>query len=243
VNQHPLTLDGIQAILFDLDGTLRHDRPSYNHAFPRYAAELGVYGSEETRRAALRWAHFYFAGSSEIDEDNHTLGHDEDLFWTNYLRRWLIVYGSAPDRAADLAPALYRRIQQAVQPEDWVDPGTAPILETLTGAGYTLGVVSNRSEAYDDLLAELGLAPFFQFAVASGVVDSWKPDPGIFHHAVELAGTCPERTLYVGDNYYADAVGAQNAGLRAVLFDPEGLFPDAECPAIRSLTELTKALP
>lgn len=243
MTQQPLIPDSIQAVLFDLDGTLRHDRPSYNHTFPQYAAELGVYGSEQTRRAALRWAHFYFAGSSEIEDDNRTLGHNEDLFWTNYLRRWLIVYGCAPDRAADLAPPLYRRLKQAVEPEDWVDPGTTRILETLEGAGYTLGVVSNRPEPYDELLEELGLAPFFQFAVASGVVNSWKPDPGIFHHAVELAGTCPERALFVGDNYYADALGAQNAGLQAVLFDPEGLFPDAECPAIASLTELTIAIP
>jgi putative hydrolase of the HAD superfamily len=243
VTQQPLTLDGIQAVLFDLDGTLRHDRPSYNQTFPEYAAELGVYSSEEARRATLRWAHFYFAGSSEIKEDIRTLGHNEDLFWTNYLKRWLIVYGCEPGYAAELAPSLYRRMKQADEPKDWVDPETTRTLETLEGAGYTLGVVSNRPETYDELLEELGLAPFFQFAVASGVVNSWKPEPGIFRHAVELAGTCPEHALFVGDNYYADALGAQNAGLQAVLYDPEGLFPDAECPTIASLTELTKAIP
>ncbi len=171
--------------------------------------------------------------------DDGGLGHDEGLFWTNYLRRWLIVYGCTPQRAATVAPELYRRIQSANQPKDWVEPGTSAILAQLKDAGFQLGVVSNRSEPYDDVLEALGLAPFFNFAVASGVVESWKPDPGIFQHAVGLAQTCPEQALYVGDNYYADALGAQNAGLKAVLLDPDGLFPDAECPVIRSLRELT----
>ncbi len=68
MTEKTLTFDGIQAILFDLDGTLRHDRPSYNDVFFQYAAELGVDGSEEKRRVALRWAHYYFAGSREITE-------------------------------------------------------------------------------------------------------------------------------------------------------------------------------
>jgi HAD superfamily hydrolase (TIGR01549 family) len=190
----------------------------------------------------LRWAHYYFAGSREITEDDRALGHDENLFWTNYLRRWLTVYGCTPQRAVTVAPELYRRIQRAIQPNDWVEPGTLAILAELKDAGFKLGVVSNRPEPYDDLLEALGLAPFFNFAVASGVVESWKPDPGIFHHAVGLAKTRPEHTLHVGDNYFADARGAQNAGLKAVLLDPDGLFPDADCPVIRSLRELTLPL-
>ena len=33
-------------------------------------------------------------------------------------------------------------------------------------------------------------------------------------------------------------IGAQRAGLKPVLLDPEGLFPEAECSVIRSLSEL-----
>ena len=57
MRRHPLSLNGIQAVLFDLDGTLRHSRPSYNHATFDLAAEFGVEGSDDTRRDALRWAH------------------------------------------------------------------------------------------------------------------------------------------------------------------------------------------
>jgi HAD superfamily hydrolase (TIGR01549 family) len=242
VSSPKLSLEGIRAILFDLDGTLRHNRPSYNDAFFDFCAELGVPDSRENQRRALRWAHYYFAGSAENAADRQRLGHDEDLFLTNYVHRWLIAYGCAPARATDLAPDLYQRMKEAIQPTNWVDPEAPQTLKRLKEAGFTLGVVSNRSEAFDDLMNELDLARYFEFAVAAGEVGSWKPDKGIFLHAIERAGSCPECTIYVGDNYFADVVGAQSAGLRPVLLDPEGVFPDAECPVIRSLSELQNGL-
>jgi FMN phosphatase YigB (HAD superfamily) len=35
-----------------------------------------------------------------------------------------------------------------------------------------------------------------------------------------------------------DVVGARAAGLRGVLLDEAGLYPDADCPRVRSLAEL-----
>jgi FMN phosphatase YigB (HAD superfamily) len=49
--------------------------------------------------------------------------------------------------------------------------------------------------------------------------------------------TAPE-TVYVGDNYYADILGARRAGLQPVLYDPNLIFPDADCATIRSFDEL-----
>ncbi|MGD9093049.1 MAG: HAD-IA family hydrolase, partial [Anaerolineales bacterium] len=74
------------------------------------------------------------------------------------------------------------------------------------------------------------------------VVESWKPDPVVFQHAVQNYGIRPERVLYVGDNYYADVVGAENAGLVPVLVDPEGVFPDANCMVIYEVGELPELL-
>lgn len=238
MTEHPLSLDGIRAILFDLDGTLRHSRPSYNHALFDFASEMGVPFCEDKRRRALRWAHYYFAESPEIANDSEVLGHDRDLFLTNYLRRFLISYGCNRERAAKLAPEIYRQLKESVQPEDWIEPDAAATLGKLRAAGFTLGVVSNRSHAFDDLLEELGLGSYFDFVLAAGEVNSWKPDVGIFQHALQRAGTCPACTMYVGDNYYADVIGAQRAGLQPVLYDPEGLFPEPGCPVIRSLKDL-----
>jgi FMN phosphatase YigB (HAD superfamily) len=52
----------------------------------------------------------------------------------------------------------------------------------------------------------------------------------------------PQEVIYVGDNYYADVVGARRAGLWPVLYDPLGVFPDPDCTTIKSFDELNSAI-
>jgi FMN phosphatase YigB (HAD superfamily) len=46
----------------------------------------------------------------------------------------------------------------------------------------------------------------------------------------------------VGDNYFADVVGARRAGLQPVLYDPRALYPEADCPIITSFDQLIPVL-
>jgi putative hydrolase of the HAD superfamily len=105
-----------------------------------------------------------------------------------------------------------------------------------------LGLVSNRTRSVDALLVELDLRRYLHFSLISGEVNLWKPDPAIFAHALDRSGTRPAETVYVGDNYYADVVGARSAGLQPVLLDPRGLFPEADCPVIGTMGELLPLL-
>ena len=147
-----------------------------------------------------------------------------------YAYRTLINFACPEAQAQALGPQVHQRMQDEYQPVDHVPPDAWDTLAALREAGFPLGVVSNRSSSYAEQMTALGLAPFFQFALAAGEVNSWKPEPGIFQHAVALLGAQPDQTIYVGDNYYADILGAANAGLRPVLLDPEGLFPEADMP-------------
>ena len=52
----------------------------------------------------------------------------------------------------------------------------------------------------------------------------------------------PGQAVYVGDNYFADVIGAQRAGIGAVLIDPQDLFPEADCPVIQKISELKLVL-
>jgi putative hydrolase of the HAD superfamily len=79
--------------------------------------------------------------------------------------------------------------------------------------------------------------------LASGEVGVSKPNPGIFYAAMERLGATAEESLYVGDNYWADVVGAKRAGLTPVLFDPHGLFPEADCAILKRMDELLSWLP
>jgi len=57
---------GVKAILFDLDGTLRHNLPSSNQAFFDYTSQLGAVNTPDQRRHTLRWVHYHWAQSPEL---------------------------------------------------------------------------------------------------------------------------------------------------------------------------------
>jgi putative hydrolase of the HAD superfamily len=79
---------------------------------------------------------------------------------------------------------------------------------------------------------------YLEFALTSGEVNSWKPDTKIFEHALQHLDLQPEDALYVGDNFYADVIGARRAGIHPVLIDPDGIFPEADCPVIAAIGDL-----
>mgnify|MGYP001025460580 FL=1 len=237
-----LSPNGITAVLFDLDGTLRHNQPSSNQTFFNYAAQLGAVDTPERRRGALRWVHYYWAQSDDLMQDMETYGGLSEAFWIYYSYRTLINFACPETQAQALGPQVRQRMLDEYQPVDMVAADVWETLKALCAAGFPLGVVSNRRNSYADQMIALGLQPFFQFALAAGEVNSWKPEPGIFLHAVERLGAQPGRTIYVGDNYFSDIIGATNAGLRPVLLDPEGLFPEAEYPVITSLGGLLEVL-
>jgi putative hydrolase of the HAD superfamily len=66
-----------------------------------------------------------------------------------------------------------------------------------------------------------------------------KPHPEIFQMALQRSGIKPDEAVYVGDTYPTDIGGAELAGLRGILIDWVGAYPDATCPRITSLSELT----
>jgi phosphoglycolate phosphatase-like HAD superfamily hydrolase len=61
--------NGIRAILFDLDGTLRITRPAGGAVFSDHVSKLGAALSEEDRMRAARWEHLHFADSPELPAD------------------------------------------------------------------------------------------------------------------------------------------------------------------------------
>jgi len=99
-------------------------------------------------------------------------------------------------------------------------------------------VVSNANGKLKVLLERLRLATRFDVMLDSAVEGVAKPDPRLFQLALERSGSRPEDTLHVGDLYHVDVEGARGAGLRAVLLDTANLYPNADCPRIRSLGEL-----
>jgi len=232
----------IKAVLFDLDGTLFRYLPTSGEVFLEYLRETGFHISEEDRIRAEHWVHYYFAHSPEIQDDDKTFGEDKNGFWVNFTRRRLIAFGLSPIQADELAPRLSDYMSETYKPEVRVPQDAHALLELLKEAGYVLGMVSNRGASYQEEMQNMKLDCYFQFFLAGGEVNSFKPDLLIFERALELAGTCAQETMYVGDNYFADILGSRRAGLTPVLYDPIRLFPEADCVVIQSFTELPELL-
>jgi FMN phosphatase YigB (HAD superfamily) len=232
----------IKAILFDFDGTLRHNLPSGGEVFTDYVTSLGVTVTDDDRRRAARWEHYYFANSPEIQADHHTYNGEEESFWANFGQRRLAALGCPPGLIPELGSKASAYMRDHFKPAVWVPEEAHTVLPGLRQSGFTLGVVSNRDTPYQEEIDGLGMKDYFHFSLAAGEVNCWKPDPGIFGHAVKMAGSTPEQSLYIGDNYFADVVGAQRARLRPVLYDPKGLFDEPGCPVIASFDELVDLL-
>ena len=111
-------------------------------------------------------------------------------------------------------------------------------LQRLRARVARMVVVSNANGRLHVVMERLGLARHFDVMLDSHLEGVEKPDPRLFQIALERCGGRAESTLHVGDFYWIDVMGARAAGLRAVLVDSAGLYPDADCPRIQSLAEL-----
>lgn len=224
----------IEAVLFDLDGTIKINVPSGMEIFVEYARELGCQIDQTSAAAGARWNHWYWAQSQELMQDLAL--EDETDFWIRYSRRLLVALGeSEADNAC--AQALTEQFARYA-PRAQLNDGAHETLVALGQAGYGLGLVSNRRHPLGEAVTDLGLDGIFAFTLAAGEIGIWKPDPAIFDAVLETQGLQAGRCAYVGDNYYADVVSAREAGLTPVLLDPKGVFPDADCKVIGRLPEL-----
>ena len=107
---------------------------------------------------------------------------------------------------------------------------------------YTLGLLSNGN-SYADRLGIGELISFEVFSQDHGGIE--KPDPRLFHFALDQAGCAPNEMLHVGDSLEYDVAGATVAGVHAVWLNRDGLGQEAApdgVAEVRTLAELVGIL-
>ncbi|HKT60325.1 MAG TPA: HAD-IA family hydrolase, partial [Gemmatimonadales bacterium] len=115
-------------------------------------------------------------------------------------------------------------------------------LARLRHAGLKLGIVSNSDGRVEEALVAAGLRPYFDVVVDSTLAGVEKPDPAIFRAALDALGVAAAEALYVGDLYEVDVVGANAAGIPAVLLAPPGAPRPLGCAVVGSLRALVDDL-
>ena len=92
-------------------------------------------------------------------------------------------------------------------------PGINALLADLK-TNYKLGLLTNGpSDTQWEKIEALGFDQKFDAVIVAGDVGIYKPDVRIFELLMEQLGVAAEHSLFVGDTYDADILGAHQAGM------------------------------
>ena len=223
----------LRALCFDLDNTLwdvwpvirRAEQAMYDFLalrYPRVVAQLTI---EAMREAREKTAAAY-----------PQMRHDFTFLRKQTLRDHALEFGYA-EAMVDEAFEAFIQARNEVELYEDVLPG----LERLR-TRYRLFTVSNGNAD----LSRIGLAHYFERSIAARHVGALKPDPMIFHKAIEGTDLSPGEVAYVGDDPELDVLGARAAGMRAIWINREqGDWPESFEPpdhSVRTLAELVEWL-
>ena len=228
----------ITTIFFDVGGTLIHPDMSRLMAPLLEQAQPQAQHLAAAERAA-KHAQLRNGSGWRPEEAADPGGHAGPVnkgYWQVFFETVLDELGCGGDLASRLTA-------RAGNSDYWscVDPLAAPTLKRLQHK-LRLAVISNADGRIDGVLERAGLRQFFEILVDSGLVGYEKPDVRIFQEALQRMSARPEQSLYVGDVYAIDYCGARNAGMHALLLDPNGVYRGWQAACISSLEELPQWL-
>lgn len=218
----------LDAVLFDLDGTLVRYRRSPGEllAASFQANELDpLFTVDEYRERFDAFASEYDTMETLRSECFATLAQENG-------------YEAAAGRA--VASTFHeRRDQSAVE----LVPGAERILARL-GEAVQLGIVTNgTADAQHAKIAAVDLASMVDVVVVAGHKLPPKPDPAPFERALEKLECEPDAAIHVGDSINTDIQGARAAGMDAVWVSEDGTTEmDAELYRVDSLESILPLL-
>jgi len=219
----------IQAVYFDAVGTLIFPRSPVSQTYAQVAAKFGAIPSDELIRHAFREA---FARQEKQDF--------RDGWKTDEARermRWRTIVGDVfPETNAD---ACFAELWEWFgQPAAWmVQAEAGEMIRELQSRNLVVGIASNFDSRLFGLVEFFPeLSPLKDRCVISSSVGRRKPGKEFFTAVAKSAGVSAECILFVGDDLRNDIHGATAAGMKAILFDPEGRADGG--PRIRNLSDL-----
>jgi HAD superfamily hydrolase (TIGR01509 family) len=224
----------IETLFLDAGGVLCH--PNWSRVSAALA-EQGVEVAPEALRRAEPYA------KKDIDEAVIVGGTTDASRGWLYFDKVLEHAGIPPSEATRAALSVLHAYHRTENLWEWVPDDVRPALAAFRQMGLTLVVVSNANGRLRYLFDRLNLTGAFDVMLDSHDWGVEKPDPRLFHIALEQSGAKPSRTVHVGDLFHIDVAGARAAGLHeGVLLDAAGLYGHVDCRRVATLAELTALL-
>lgn len=226
---------GIEAITFDVGGTLAEGKPDHGLYAKRVLSHLSSLGF------AVREEEWKRATSQALLQLRLRREKGLEMSFQEFSSLQLSAVGVKPEgELLERMLSLYlssfpRRLKR----------GAKKVVEELANS-YRLGAISNSmSPAPKEFLVERGLGKYFRTILVSGEVGYRKPHPEIFLRALGELEVPPERAVHVGDRPEIDGKGAKGVGMRFVLLSPhtpKQAEADAVVPSIREVPGALKML-
>jgi putative hydrolase of the HAD superfamily len=218
----------LKAIFFDVGNTL---------LFPDRLHILAPLHQQKLTPSLEQWHAIERKTKKEFDEILKHDGRSDQSFWYLFYSHLLEEFGVHDDALRD---ALVDATRISANWRD-IRPGTRETLLRLRRR-YPLAVISNADGKIGDVLTRCGIADCFASITDSGLVGYEKPHPAIFEAALRGMDAAAEQSLYVGDMYSVDYLGATRAGMQAILFDVSGAYRESGLPRVESLEELEQKM-
>ncbi len=192
------TLNPLDLVMFDLDGTL-----------VATAGEIGDAVNDTLVRFSLP-----VVSQEQVER------------WIGHGTRELLIQAlaSASDTTSEvvrgssslalIAAEFDRHYQRRCGTRSELYPQVRETLQALRERGVKLAVVTNKESRYTTTVLDAhGLAPLFDRVVSGDSLPTKKPDPAGIQHCLAQFGALPARALFVGDSSI-DVATARNAGVR-----------------------------
>lgn len=196
-------MEQVQAVLFDMDGTLIDTECYYRRCWPE---ALKAFGYQMTDEQALFM---------------RSLGRP---FAPEQLKSWFgeeLDYWAVRDKRKELMEEMIDR--EGIR----IKPGAIELLEYLNGAGVTAAVVTATDlERANRYLERLGLLKYFDRVISATQVEQGKPAPDIYEFACKELELRPEACIAVEDSPNG-VRSAYRAGCQVIMV-PDQTEPDEE---------------
>lgn len=227
------------AVLFDLGGTLFEPLPAeYTRQNLQRVAERVHAGNQSERFIRL---YSRLRSEAEHDFSSRAFYRHRDLVSATLVNS-LQAIGARRSEGDSVVVEFCNAQRDCVITHLQPRPDCFSTLRQLRLLDQRIGIVSNIDDDYlTPIVAKWGLADLVDFSLSSEAARSCKPDRQIFALAAERTGVVPSRTLFVGDSAVHDVHGADNFGMRGVLFvDAAGAAASsAVANSVASLWEVT----
>jgi len=215
-----MKLEGIEALIFDLGGTLYEPASDICGLTREFMSEIGYEKIEEFTDEYIKEALVHANNWLW----NYMIDNNVPVYWEPKVTEWL-QYDRVLFRGLGIRENVHELAEKYQKKWDEffedVKPilieGVCEVLEDLKQRDFVLGVASNRYSDPTQALQADGIYDLFGAIEFTGVPGYAKPSPYMLLRVAERVGVNPRKCAYIGNIVEHDVVAAQRADMAPIL--------------------------